>query len=444
MQILDVLTAPWAISEDKLIEIRSIYAAHMRGEKIDIDAIEARLGRPLANDEQGFTVNSGVAIIPIHGVMGKKMNMFSQISGGASTQMIARDIRAAVDDPEVKSIMLHIDSPGGTVDGTETLTEVIKEASDSKSVVSFVDGTMQSAAYWAGSAADLIVASSSTSQIGSIGVVATHTDISKAEEESGIKTTEISAGKYKRIASRHAPLTDDGKAEIQAQVDQLYTIFVDNVAENRGVDVDAVLEDMADGRSFLSKQAKKRGLIDEVASFEQTILNMSNGVWPMVMKAEAKKEPVAAVEEMTVEVLTEKHPDVAQALKAQGAKDECVRIQACEAATLPGHEALVSAMKYDGKSQDTDVALAIVGEEKKLREKHLKDFSSDAPKVVPLAAVPAIETPVGDDKSLPIEERAKANWDASKEIQAEFVSYEGYLGFMKAEDAQKIKVHGSK
>jgi signal peptide peptidase SppA len=444
MQILDVLTAPWAIAEDKLIEIRSIYAAHTRGEKIDVEAVEARLGRSLSNDDQGFTINSGVAIIPIHGVMAKKMNMFNQISGGASTQLIARDIQAAVIDPNVNSIMLHIDSPGGTIDGTETLAGAVSAASDIKPVVSFVDGAMASAAYWVGSAADQIVASSSTSNIGSIGVVATHTDTSKMEEESGVKITEISAGKYKRITSRHAPLTDDGKAEIQAQVDQLYTIFVDNVAENRGVDVDTVLEDMADGRVFLSKQAKKRGLIDEVASFEETILNMSNGVWPMVTKAKAQTEPVAAVEQMTVEALTEKHPDIAQALIAQGATAERERIQACEAASLPGHEKLVDSMKYDGKSQDSDVALAIVGEERKFREKHLKDFTGDAPKVVPLAAVPEYEKPTCDDKSMPIDERAKASWDTDKKIRDEFVTFDGYLAFMKADEAQKIKVHGTK
>lgn len=438
MQILDVLTSPWAISPDKLIEIRSIYAAHTRGEKIDIEAVEARIGRSLSNDDQGYQVNSGVAIIPIHGVMGKKMNMFSQISGGASTQLAARDIQAAINDSSVNSILLHIDSPGGTVDGTETLTEVIRTAREVKPIVSFVDGTMASAAYWAGSAADEIIASSNTSQIGSIGVVATHTDVSGAEAAEGIKTTEISAGKYKRIASQHAPLSDEGKAEIQSQVDQLYTIFVDSVAENRGADTDAVLEDMADGRVFLSKQAKKRGMIDQIASLEKTILNMSNGAWPMNKKSEPQNS-VVAEEQLTIESLRDKHPEIAQALINEGANAEMKRIQDCESASLPGHETIVDAMKFDGESQASDVALAIVEAEKTIRAKHLKDFSANAPESLPLAAVPAIESPESENSHLPLEDRAKASWDSKPEIREEFKTFGSYLSYMKVESQSNLK-----
>ena len=292
MQISDVITSPWAIIPEKLLEIRSVYSSHVRGEKIDIAAIEARLGRPLANEHQDFQVSDGVAVIPISGVMGKRMNMFSQISGGSSTQLIARDINAAIDDPAVKSILLHIDSPGGTVDGTQTLENIIKEAAEIKPVVAFADGMMASAAYWVGSAASEIVASSDTAQIGSIGVVTTHTDVSEAEAKDGIKTTEISAGRYKRIASQHAPLSAEGAEILQAHVDQLYTIFVDAVAENRGVSVDTVLEDMADGRVFLSKQAQRRGMIDHIADLETTILNMSTGVWPMTKKTQPQPATV--------------------------------------------------------------------------------------------------------------------------------------------------------
>ncbi|TYP72343.1 MULTISPECIES: signal peptide peptidase SppA [Nitrosomonas] len=278
MQITDVLTSPWAIVPEKLLEIHAIYDARVKGERIDLAAVEARIGKPLANENQGYQINNGVAVIPIHGVIAKKMNMFDAISGGVSTQLVARDIRAAVDDPAVKSILLHIDSPGGTVDGTQTLANLVKEASAIKPVMTFADGVMASAAYWIGSAASEIVSSGDTTQIGSIGVVTTHKDISKAEEKSGVKTTEISAGKYKRIASQFSPLSEEAQAHLQDQVDQLYTIFVDSVAENRDVSSDVVLEQMADGRVFLSKEALKRGMIDHIATFEQTITNMQNGV----------------------------------------------------------------------------------------------------------------------------------------------------------------------
>jgi len=441
MNITDVITAPWAIMPDKLLEIQAVYASHLRGEKIDIAAIESRIGKSLSNQDQGYQVDRGVAVIPISGVMGKKMNMLTQISGGASTQLIERDINAALNDPSVNSILLHIDSPGGTVDGTQNLANIVKMAGSEKPVMAFADGVMASAAYWVGSAASEIVAASDTTQIGSIGVVTSHTDISKAEEAAGIKTTEISAGKYKRIASRHSPLSEDGKAELQDQVDQLYTIFVDAVAENRGVDVETVLEDMADGRVFLAKQAKKRDMIDHIANLETTIQNMSTGVWPMTDKT---VQPAAA--EINLETIKANHPDIVAALMAEGAKAENERIKDCEAQLIPGHEAIVNAMKLDGKSNGADVAKAIIAEEKKLRGSHFKAFQDNAPPVVQFAATVEVEpVAAADDKNLPIEERTKAKWDTDAKLRAEFGgNYAGYLAFCKAEEAGKIRILGSK
>lgn len=434
MNIPDVLTSPWAILPEKLLEIQAVYGSHLRGEQIDIAVVEARLGKPLISQYQGYHVQDGVAIIPMSGVIGKKMNMMTQISGGASTQLIERDIKAALNDSSVNSILLHIDSPGGTVDGTQNLAEVVKMAGTHKPVVAFADGVMASAAYWIGSAATEIVASSNTTQVGSIGVVTSHTDTSKAQENAGIKTTEISAGKYKRIASQNAPLSKEGAAMLQDQVDQLYTIFVDAVAENRGTDVETVLEDMADGRVFLAKQAKKRGMIDHVANLETTILNMSTGVWPMSDKtAKTSQEATPVAEVITIETIKEKYPEIAAALIVEGAKAENERIASCEDAALPGHEAIVSAMKLDGKSTGADVALAIIAEEKKIRANHLADFKANAPAPLPHAAVNPVEAT--DNSNLPLEERAKIDWDGKESIRKEFGTLAAYTGFLKVEQA---------
>ena len=266
MQLLDVLNAPWAIVPEKLVEIREIYLTHLRGEKIDVRGIEARLGQPLNNEREPYKVTDGVAVLPVEGVIAKRMNLFMRIIGGTSTQLLATDFQAALDDPKAHSILLHIDSPGGEVDGTQELSRLIREARGKKPVVALIDGMGASAAYWLASAADRVFVTSDTTQVGSIGVVATHTDISKAEEMRGVKTTEITAGKYKRIASEHAPLTPDGRRAIQEQVDYIYSVFVDEVAHNRGTSVDTVLEKMADGRIFLGKQAVEAGLADGVST----------------------------------------------------------------------------------------------------------------------------------------------------------------------------------
>jgi len=275
MKLLDILTAPWAIVPEKLIEIQNIYFTHLRGEKIDIKAIEAQIGKPLENQKKNYEVRDGVAIIPIEGVLAKRMNMFTRISGGTSMQLIEKDFREALADPQARSIILVIDSPGGTVDGTQELATVIHNSRGIKPIITYAESLIGSAAYWIGSGADKIYISGDTTQVGSIGVVATHTDISKAEERVGYKTTEIVAGKYKRIASEHAPLSDEGRAMLQDMVDHIYFVFVGGVAQNRDVPVEVVLEDMADGRIFLGKKAVKAGLVDGFSTLPDLINELS-------------------------------------------------------------------------------------------------------------------------------------------------------------------------
>jgi signal peptide peptidase SppA len=268
MRIIDVINnSPWAILPEKLLEIRAIYLTHLRGELPDLESIEARIGRPLKNERAPYSVEGTTAIIPIEGVIGKKMNLFADISGGTSSQLVEKDFQTALADPAVKSILLVIDSPGGQVDGTENLANVIHAArGKGKPIVALGDGLMASAAYWIGSSAHEVYASDRSAKIGSIGVVATHEDYSKAEQNAGIKVTEISAGKYKRVASEHEPLSQDGRTTIQAMVDHVYSNFIDSVARNRGVGSQKVADDMADGRIFLGTQAVNAGLVDGIAT----------------------------------------------------------------------------------------------------------------------------------------------------------------------------------
>jgi signal peptide peptidase SppA len=277
LRVIDVINnSPWAILPEKLLEIREIYLTHLRSEPLDLEAIEARIGRPLKNERALYSVEGTTAIIPIDGILGKKMNLFADISGGTSTQLVERDFQAALGNPAVKSILLAIDSPGGTVDGTENLANVVYAArGNGKRIVALGDGLMASAAYWIGSAADEVYASDKSAKIGSIGAVATHEDYSKAEHAAGVKVTEITAGKYKCVASEHAPLSQDGRAAIQAMVDHVYANFVDSVARNRGVSSQKVADDMADGKVFLGTQAVKAGLVDGIAT-QHALVGMLN------------------------------------------------------------------------------------------------------------------------------------------------------------------------
>lgn len=426
MKILDVLTAPWAIEPAKLLEIQAIYATHLRGDKIDLAGVEAKLGRPLSNEPKAYEVVDGVAVLQVNGVMAKRMNLFSQISGGVSTQLAARDLMQAADDPSVHSIIQVYDTPGGTVDGTQAFANIIRQVGQRKTVIALADGLMASAGVWAGTAASQIYIADTTTGVGSIGVVSQHVDMSGRDAQNGIKRTEVFAGKYKRIASDTGPLSKAGLQSMQDSVDYTYILFVQAVATQRGVSVDKVLSDMADGRMFIGEQAINAGLVDGVATLDELVAKLnqdrtrgafsgrssslpsktfsSAGVAP---KADLK--PQGLIMTITREQLAAEAPELLQSVMAEGASAERARIEAVEGQLIPGHEALINTLKFDGKSTPGDAAMAVNAAEKQSRTAMAVALASDAPNALPLAPAATVAMPEAKEKTkTEIDAEAKA------------------------------------
>ena len=443
MRILDIMNSPWAIIPSKLAEIRDIYATHMKGDKIDIKAIKAE-----ALPSESYSVEGGVAVIPVQGVLTKTRTFFSYLFGGTSMRDVGIAFQEALDDTAVHSIVLAVDSPGGTVDGTHELTSQIMQARGKKPVVTVADGMMASAAYWIGSAADKAYISGPTVEVGSIGVVATHIDVSKQDEMWGEKYTEITAGKYKRISSAHRPLTEEGRASIQERVDGIYSVFVQSVADNRGRSVEQILE-AADGKIYMGQAAVDVGLVDGVATLTDIINNLREEY------------------EMTLDDLKVKHPDIFTAVyeegkaaglaegiesgkKAgfdaghvegltEGQKAEQQRIKDVEAALLPGHEAMIQAFKEDGKTTGVEAMSAVFAAEKKMREEQAVRLAQDAIQPAAAAPAPAADAPAADP-NLPIEDQAKIEWDKNPELRNEFKlgGLSAYVAFLK--NASNIRI----
>lgn len=285
-QAWTILGAPWAILPEKLMEIQAAYVRHVNNE--NFDAAQWPTRDRAVETEKPYDVIEGVAVIPIHGIIAKRMNLLTRFSGGVSTQLLKRDILTAVADSDVKSIMLDVDSPGGTVDGTEELASTIAEARAAKPIITFTDGLMASAAYWIGSAADMIYISGQTSVVGSIGVVTAHVDYSRYEEKIGVKTTEIYAGKYKRIASEYSPLSSEGRAYLQDQVDYLYSIFVNKVSASRPDRLKIPEKGAipwADGKVFTGIRAIEVGLVDAIVTRELLLEAMADDANLIIRRA---------------------------------------------------------------------------------------------------------------------------------------------------------------
>jgi signal peptide peptidase SppA len=267
-------------------------------------------------------------------------------------------------------------------------------ARERKPIVALGEGAMASAAYWIGSAALKVYAADTVTQVGSIGVLQKHIDVSVAEAEKGIRTTEITAGKYKRVASMHGPLTDAGRESIQRDVDYVYSIFLGAVAKHRGVSVEKVEQDMADGRVFRGNQAVAAGLVDGITSLDALITDL-NKSRPSSRGTRASAQPTPGDPTMpkTADQLRAEEPDAANALIALGATQERARIQGVENAVLPGHEALVASFKFDGKTTPGDAALAVMAAERKKLDAAAKASEEEAPKPVKTGGTPAADPP---------------------------------------------------
>jgi signal peptide peptidase SppA len=255
-------STPWAMEPARLETLKQVVADHISGKNVAI-AKESE-----GEDSDSFQVTSGIAVIPIVGTIKKRAYGLEAMSGARTTIDIQNDIQTALDNSDISGIVLDIDSPGGTVDGTKELADFIKSAD--KPVVAYANGLMASAAMWIGSAADYIVGFD-TANIGSIGVIVQHQDWSRAEEEAGLKTTYIYAGKYKAFGNSSEPLTDESKEYIQSKVDKLYTMFVNDIANNRNLDVQYVLDKLATAETFLAEEARELKLIDSVGNINDAI-----------------------------------------------------------------------------------------------------------------------------------------------------------------------------
>jgi signal peptide peptidase SppA len=217
-----------------------------------------------------FMLRDGVAIIPVTGTIFKRGSIWSYLYGGTPLTVLNQVLAAALDDRDVEAIVLDMDSPGGQLSGTDGFSDLVYAARKEKPVVAFANGMMCSAAYWIGSAADRVVIER-TAQVGSIGIIYMHHDWSKADAEMGLTITVLSAGKYKAVGNNAEPLTDEARGIIQAELDDVYDLFIQTVARNRDVSEETVRTDMADGRVFIGQKAVDVGLADSLGVLDDAI-----------------------------------------------------------------------------------------------------------------------------------------------------------------------------
>lgn len=177
---------------------------------------------------------------------------------------IRANLRRALVDPSVRAIDLVIDSPGGSVLGLPETADAIHQVNKVKPVNARVVGIAASAAYWLASQASSITLTLS-GEVGSVGVLDLHADISKALENAGVKLTAVTAGEHKTERAPFTPLTEDARAHMQAGVDRWYGDFLSAIRRGRGARVSAS-SSYGGGRMLSAREALAAGMVDFVSS----------------------------------------------------------------------------------------------------------------------------------------------------------------------------------
>ena len=273
----------WAISEEMLrLGAQIVFREHTP----DFEAVAAKKATRLDGTQAARMRENGVAIIEVIGPISRYGSFFTDMCGGATVDVLARDFNAALIDPSVRCILFKVDSPGGSVTGINEFAQMVFEARGKKQIVCYADGLIASAAYWIASACDEIVMDA-TALAGSIGVISR---VSNPDAERSRDVTFISSQSPNKNAK---PTTTAGAAQIQQIVDDLAQVFVEAVARNRDVSVDMVVNDFGAGALLVGQRAIEAGLVDRLGSFEQVVSELASG---KPMKRKPKMAQAASAE----------------------------------------------------------------------------------------------------------------------------------------------------
>jgi len=347
----------WAMTEPALTSLLSIAARETRDPQW-ADALSklspaAAASRTTATGSRGIEtldIRQGVAVIPIRGPLFRYANLFTAISGATSYECITEQLQTAMASPEVQSIVLDVDSPGGEVNGCAELASTLYDLRGKKPLVAYASGDVASGAYWIASACDEILVSE-TSLVGSIGVLVVYRP---KDSERQIEVVS-SQSPHKRLN----PETAQDKQRLQARIDALAGVFIDAIARHRGLTAQKVEQDFGGGDVFVGQQGIQPGLVDRVGRLEPLLQSLAQPSLPSLA-------PTPGASFYSSEVLMT-HPSEGQPASAQA--PELTTLAALKAtypelvAQLVQESTQASALdqRAQGQQQERERIGAIVG-----------------------------------------------------------------------------------
>ncbi|WP_027817075.1 S49 family peptidase [Paraburkholderia bannensis] len=243
--------------------------------------------RPSASERRAAVVaDTGLDIIPVSGILVSRSAHMNACEPMTSYEGLRGSVNQAAADPMVEHIILDIDTNGGSATGAFELANDIRAASQVKPITAIVNFSAFSGGYLIAAAASNIIVSQ-TSGVGSIGVIAKHVDVSKRDEQQGVKVTSVFAGDHKNDLTPHEPLSDQSLQFLQGMVQNSYEQFVDAIANFRGLSTQAVKDTQA-GIYF-----GKQGIDAKLADSMETPQAAVNRIAAEVRASRSSRQPTS-------------------------------------------------------------------------------------------------------------------------------------------------------
>lgn len=266
-----IYNTPWYAKPETVKTIAEQFTQYIQGQMPDM----------MPDDEEDDTEDMmqfmmpEIAVINIDGIIGKRLSMLETQCGGVDVDMIKDEIKAAVENPTVQTIVFNINSPGGTVVGVPELAAFIDDTNKKKKCIAYVDNMCCSAAYYLASQCEAIY-TTQTAEIGSVGVYTLLVDESRALENAGIKVNAITndEAKLKLAGASFKPLTEEEFAYFKEGVQKSYNMFKTAVQSKRPI-ADAYL----DGRVIDGEEAVNLGFSDGIVVDFDELLDVISGTF---------------------------------------------------------------------------------------------------------------------------------------------------------------------
>lgn len=366
------------------------------------------------------SINRNVGFLSLYGPVIPRATWLSRASGSVSLDTATNEFLALEENPAVNTIVLLVDSPGGTVTGTSDFAALVRASE--KTTIAYA-WQAASAMYWISSAADKIIVPT-TAVVGSIGALLKITDYSEADAKRGIKDVVIVSSR----ASKKAPdiKTIEGLEVYQKEADAIEDVFIKTVAEYRNTTVDDVVTNYGQGSVLLSEEALQIGMVDEIMhvhDFVNSVIESKRSVFMGRTKegiTMANPQNQNSVEAQTNEVaitaasLREKYPSLIAQIESEAVTKELNRVKEVEKlnelptvakapqAVQSKVAAVINMHKYDALMTVADIKMmladTVLEAQAAMLEEHIQQFAQSN-KIAGHSATPSVDNDDDSDKT---------------------------------------------